>query len=61
MNRFNIKNIYKHPFSTIVGLLISFICFFFVFSGKASLAEASPLLLVTVPFLLYGKDKSADV
>lgn len=57
---FKLKNIYKHLPSTLAGIILGALLLL-VFKEKASLSEASPVLLVVIPFLLYGKKTKEDV
>ncbi len=54
---FDFKNIYKHGISTFLGVLIVLFVFFLVWKDKATFAEAIPILLVAIPFLLYGENR----
>lgn len=57
---FKIKNIIEEPRSTVIGLSIAAVVFYLVHAGKADFASASPVLLVVIPFLLYGNDKNQN-
>lgn len=60
MKNFKFENIWKHGFSSFLGLLVILTAFFLVWKAKATFAEVSPILLVAVPFLLYGNDKNSN-
>ena len=55
---FKIKHCFRHWKTTIIGVLVLLLCFALVFLKLAEFADVSPLLLLVVPFLLYGKKKT---
>lgn len=54
-DNFKVSNIRRHLLSTLLGVLILGVSLWLVSAGKASYAEVSPVLLLVLPFLLYGK------
>lgn len=53
---FKFSNLGRHLPSTVLGLVVVLFCFALVWPLKlAEFADVSPLLLMVVPFLLYGK------
>ena len=54
---FDTKNIRKHPKSTILAVAVFVAVMVPVFTGQAKFSEVSPVLIVLIPLLLYGKDK----
>jgi hypothetical protein len=58
LKNFNLKNIITEPISTLFALAIVVICFWFVYSGKSDFMSVSGVLLLVVPFLLYGKNNN---
>ena len=53
---FNGSNIRKHPKSTLLALGIFVVVMVPVFLGQAKFSEVSPVLIVLIPLLLYGKN-----
>ena len=54
---FDTKNIRKHPKSTILAVAVFVAVMVPVFTGQAKFSEISPVLIVLIPLLLYGKDR----
>lgn len=53
---FKFSNLGKHWPSSLLGLVVVLFCFALVWPLKlAEFADVSPLLLMVVPFMLYGK------
>lgn len=58
--RFKFKNIWKEPFSSLVGLVILYFIYDLVKIGKADIVQVIPVVLLIIPFLLYGKDTKSN-
>lgn len=56
MKRFNIKNIRRGWKTTLFAVLLTVAAVTLVYLEKAAWGEISPVLLIVVPFLLYGDE-----
>ncbi len=53
--RFRFKNIWQEPVSTLIGIWILYTTFELLKEKIITILEASPVILLVIGFLLYGR------
>ncbi|GIV35342.1 MAG: hypothetical protein KatS3mg031_2877 [Chitinophagales bacterium] len=60
MKNFKLSNVKCHWKSTLFAVLLAAAAVLLVYFDKATWTEISPVLLIIIPFLLYGHEKNND-
>ncbi|QIX59715.1 hypothetical protein HER32_00295 [Hymenobacter sp. BT18] len=55
MMNFNLKNAWEHPLSSLVGVVVALVLLACALLKMWPIGDVMPVLLVVVPFLLYGR------